>query len=293
MSEKIRLENVNFIYGAGTPYETRALKDVSFSLEAGSMTGLIGHTGSGKTTLVRLLNGLERPASGRVLLDGADIWEKPREIGRIRFRVGIVMQYPEYQLFEETVGKDIAFGPKNMKLPADEIERRVFESARTVGLSEDDLGKSPFDLSGGQKRRVAIAGVMAMDPEVLILDEPAAGLDPEGREIVFSSIEKYRREKNATVLIVSHSMEDVAERCGGLLILGHGQLIKSGSVDEVFGNPEELKAAGLDVPQLTYLGLLLERRGIKLDRSVYTLGNTADAVASLLSGTDMRRGKTL
>ncbi|MBP5173874.1 MAG: energy-coupling factor transporter ATPase [Clostridia bacterium] len=282
MSEILRLENVSYIYSRRTPYEKKALDGIDLSFEKGSVTGIIGHTGSGKSTLVRLLNGLERPTEGRVFFNGEDIWKKPREIGRLRFRIGLVMQYPEYQLFEETVGRDIAYGPKNMKLPQAEIDRRVAESAATVGLSEDVLEMPPFDLSGGRKRRAAIAGVMAMEPEVLILDEPAAGLDPEGRNRVFDAVERYRVEKNATVIIVSHSMEEMAARCDRLVILCGGRIAASGMASDIFGDPGKLISAGLELPQVGTLAMLLEGNGLPLGRPVTTVGEAADAIAALL-----------
>ncbi|MBO4322034.1 MAG: energy-coupling factor transporter ATPase [Clostridia bacterium] len=282
MSEILRLENVSYIYSRRTPYEKKALDGIDLSFEKGSVTGIIGHTGSGKSTLVRLLNGLERPTEGRVFFNGEDIWKKPREIGRLRFRIGLVMQYPEYQLFEETVGRDIAYGPKNMKLPQAEIDRRVAESAATVGLSEDVLEMPPFDLSGGRKRRAAIAGVMAMEPEVLILDEPAAGLDPEGRNRVFDAVERYRVDKNATVIIVSHSMEEMAARCDRLVILCGGRIAASGMASDIFGDPGKLISAGLELPQVGTLAMLLEGNGLPLGRPVTTVGEAADAIAALL-----------
>ena len=282
MSEILRLENVSYIYSRRTPYEKKALDGIDLSFEKGSVTGIIGHTGSGKSTLVRLLNGLERPTEGRVFFNGEDIWKKPREIGRLRFRIGLVMQYPEYQLFEETVGRDIAYGPKNMKLPQAEIDRRVAESAATVGLSEDVLEMPPFDLSGGRKRRAAIAGVMAMEPEVLILDEPAAGLDPEGRNRVFDAVERYRVEKNATVIIVSHTKEEMAARCDRLVILCGGRIAASGMASDIFGDPGKLISAGLELPQVGTLAMLLEGNGLPLGRPVTTVGEAADAIAALL-----------
>ncbi|MCQ2427985.1 MAG: energy-coupling factor transporter ATPase [Clostridia bacterium] len=284
MSDIITLENITYVYSPGTPYEKKALDNISVSFEKGTVTGIIGHTGSGKSTLVRLLNGLERPSSGRVLLDGEDIWLKPKSIGKIRFRVGLVMQYPEYQLFEETVRKDIAFGPKNMKLPEDEIERRVRETAKTVGLSEEVLDMAPFDLSGGRKRRAAIAGVMAMTPEVLILDEPAAGLDPEGRKKVFDAISAYKEEHGATVIIVSHSMEDMAERCDRLCILNNGRIAAYGNSGDIFGDPSVLIGAGLDVPEITAVAYKLSERGLKLGKAVFTVSDAAEAVAEILKG---------
>jgi energy-coupling factor transport system ATP-binding protein len=282
----IELEHVGFIYGRGTPFEKKALDDVSFAAGPGTVTGIIGHTGSGKSTLVRLLNGLERPTSGRVLLDGRDIWEKPRKIGALRFRVGLVMQYPEYQLFDETVYADIAFGPKNMKLGEDEIDRRVRHYAAVAGLSADDLGRSPFDLSGGQKRRAAIAGIMAMEPEILVLDEPAAGLDPEGRATIFGAIDAYRLERSATVIIVSHSMEDMAERCDSIVILKEGRLFDSGTRGEVFSHPERLVEAGLDMPEITRLSVLLSEAGLPVGTQ-YTVRDLALRLASLRERRDL------
>jgi len=284
MSVIIKLENISYVYSPGTPFEKRALDKIDLEIEKGSVTGIIGHTGSGKSTLVRLLNGLERPSEGTVYLDGENIWKKPKQIGKIRFRVGLVMQYPEYQLFEETVRKDIAFGPKNMKLSAEEIEKRVSDCAKTVGLSEDVLEMAPFDLSGGRKRRAAIAGVMAMYPEVLILDEPAAGLDPEGRKKVFDAIDEYRRERGATIIIVSHSMEDMADRCDDLVILNNGRIAASGKSSDIFGNPSILTGAGLDVPQISAVASLLAKRGKRLDKTVYTVKDAADGYEKLLKG---------
>ena len=255
----------------GTVYETLALNDVSVGFEDGKITGLIGHTGSGKSTLVGMLNGLIRPMSGEVLLDGENIWEKPKNIGSVRFRVGLVMQYPEYQLFEDTVEKDISFGPKNMGLSPDEISRRVKEAADIVGLSGKELAKSPFDLSGGQKRRAAIAGVMAMEPELLVLDEPAAGLDPVGRETVFSAIADYRNMRNSTVVIVSHSMEDMARWCDVLTVMADGGVPMTGSCEDVFSHAEELKKTGLDLPQITKLMLLLREKGVPVGENIYTV----------------------
>ena len=270
MNKKIELQSVSYVYGERTPFEITALKNVNLNIEAGSVTGIIGHTGSGKSTLVRLLNGLERPASGKVLLDGVDIWEKPKEIGKVRFRVGLVMQYPEYQLFEETVEKDIAFGPKNMGLNEEEISKRIREAIDFVGLSPDVLSKNPFDLSGGQKRRVAIAGVIAMRPEVLVLDEPAAGLDPQGRDAILDGVFKYREKTGATVIIVSHSMEDMARLWDDIIVLSHGEVVLQGTRDEVFVESEMLERIGLAVPQITLLMHELNARGIKVNNGIYT-----------------------
>ena len=277
----ISLENVSFVYGAKTPFEIEALDNVNLTVREGSVTGIIGHTGSGKSTLVQLLNGLERPTSGRVLLDGKDIWEDPKDMRKIRFRVGLVMQYPEYQLFEETVAADIAFGPRNMGLDEDEVARRVRDAAAFVGLEKEVLEKSPFDLSGGQKRRVAIAGVMAMRPEILVLDEPAAGLDPRGRDVILNGIRTYGKETGSTVLIVSHSMEDMASFCDDIIVMSGGRVFLSGSRDEVFSHACELQSVGLDVPQITRLALALEARGISLPHGIYTVEAATEAVSKL------------
>lgn len=261
---KIRLENISYVYGAGTPYEKHALDNVNIDIPGGVMTGVIGHTGSGKSTLMQLLNGLERPSAGRVLLDGTDIWAEPKKISEVRFRVGLVMQYPEYQLFEETVEKDIAFGPRNMKLSEDEVARRISEAAGFVGLAPELMKKSPFDLSGGEKRRAAIAGVMAMTPEVLVLDEPAAGLDPVGRSTIFDAVERYRASTGATVIIVSHSMEDMARICDNMIVLSEGRVVMSGDTDEVFGRAAELAACGLDIPEISKLMLRLREDGLPI-----------------------------
>ncbi len=268
---KLRLEGISYVYGAGTPYEKHALRDVDLDIPAGLITGVIGHTGSGKSTLMQLLNGLERPTTGRVYLDGRDIWEQPKKISEVRFRVGLVMQYPEYQLFEETVEKDIAFGPRNMKLSEKEIAERVAEAAGFVGLAPELMKKSPFDLSGGEKRRAAIAGVMAMTPEVLVLDEPAAGLDPVGRATIFDAVERYRAGTGATVLIVSHSMEDMARICDNIVVLSEGRVIMSGSTDEVFGRADELSSCGLDIPEISKLMLRLRELGTPVERIPYSV----------------------
>ncbi len=268
---KLSLKNVSYTYGAGTPYEIKALDNVSLDIKKGIVTGIIGHTGSGKSTLVQLLNGLLKPDSGQVLLDGEDIWQKPKEISKIRYRVGLVMQYPEYQLFEETVEKDIAYAPTNKGLPEDEIKRLVDEAAEFAGVDKELLEKSPFDLSGGQKRRVAIAGIIAMNPEILVLDEPAAGLDPRGRDLILSGIRKYQEKTGASVVIVSHSMEDMARFCDELIVMSGAQLMLQGSCDEVFSNAEMLTKIGLDVPRITYLMTKLRARGVDVNSGVYTV----------------------
>lgn len=274
---KLRLLGVSYVYSKGTPFEMKALDNVSLDIHAGKLTGIIGHTGSGKSTMVQLFNGLTTPTSGKVLLDGEDIWAKPKEIGKIRFRVGLVMQYPEYQLFEETVAADIAFGPKNMGLSADEIKERVAEAADFVSLSHELMEQSPFDLSGGQKRRVAIAGIMAMRPEVLVLDEPAAGLDPQGRRAIFSGIKAYNRQTGCTVIIVSHSMEDMAEFCDDVVVMAHAKVLMAGSRDEIFAHADKLEAVGLDIPQITRLSLMLADAGITFPESLYTVGYAVTA----------------
>ena len=280
---KIRLETINYYYGKGTPFEVKALDSVSLDIHAGKLTGIIGHTGSGKSTLVQLLNGLSRAGEGRVLLDGTDIWAKPKDIGRIRYRVGLVMQYPEYQLFEETVFADIAFGPRNMGLSEEEIRERVVEAAAFAGVPADLMDKSPFDLSGGQKRRVAIAGIMAMRPEVLVLDEPAAGLDPQGRHTIFQGIREYNRNTGCTVLIVSHSMEDMAQYCDDVVVMAHAKVLMAGDRNEIFARADELEAVGLDIPQITKLCLLLREGGMPMPAGLYTTEAAEDALMAIFS----------
>ena len=310
--DKIVLERVTYLYGAGTPFERRALDGVSLSIREGCITGIIGHTGSGKSTMMQLLNGLAEPTEGKVYLDGyalysnwknaiedwkslpafnglegralkkavkAELAKRKRELC---FRVGLVMQYPEYQLFEETVYKDIAFGPKNMGLSAQEIDTRVREAARFTGVETAWLDKSPFDLSGGQKRRVAIAGVMAMRPEVLVLDEPAAGLDPRGRTQIFEEIVAYQKETGSTVLIVSHSMEDMAQYCDELAVLSEGKLVLKGTREEVFSKSELLESVGLDIPQITRLTRDLRARGFDLPDNIYTVDQAVEHLKKTL-----------
>ena len=274
----LELIDIVYTYSKNTPFEKTALDKVSVSFEAGRINGLIGHTGSGKSTLVQMMNGLLRPDSGEVLLFGKSIWEEPKKIRDVRFKVGLVFQYPEYQLFEETCEKDIAFGPKNMGLDAQEIDRRVKSAAQFVGLDESLLVKSPFELSGGQKRRVALAGIMAMEPEVLILDEPAAGLDPIGREEIFGGIRSYQRSRNNTVIIVSHSMEDVAAYCDNITVLSEGKLFMSGSCAEVFEHEAELTEMGLGVPQITRFIRMLRDAGVELRRDIYTVEDAVSAI---------------
>ena len=284
MSEyKIELQGVTYRYSPDTPYETCALNNVTLGFEAGKITGVIGHTGSGKSTLIQMLNGLLKPDSGSVILDGEDIWADPKKINSVRFKVGMVMQYPEYQLFEETVRKDIAFGPQNMGMSEEEINKAVEDAAAVVGLTDEMLEKSPFDLSGGQKRRAAIAGIMAMKPEVLVLDEPAAGLDPEGRESILNAVEKYRNETGATVIIVSHSMEDMARRCDNVVVMSRSKVILNGTCNEVFTNAEKLTEAGLDIPQITRLMVLLRAKGVDVDGKIYTVDRAEQVLLKLFS----------
>ena len=278
----LSVKDVSFVYSPKTPYEKCALDHVSLDIERGVITGIIGHTGSGKSTLVQLFNGLEKPHSGSILLDGRDIWTKPKEIRAIRFRVGLVMQYPEYQLFEETVRADIAYGPRNMGLDQEEIERRVSDAMRFVELDTELLEQSPFDLSGGQKRRVAIAGIIAMRPDVLVLDEPAAGLDPRGREVIFRGIRNYQQETGASVVIVSHSMEDMAKLCDRLIVMSDAKVMMDGSPDEIFSRGDELHAIGLNVPEVTRTMIELRKLGISVNTDVYAVDAAVKEIEKLL-----------
>ena len=283
MEPILQVQNLTHTYSAGTPFEHTALDHMTFSVYPGEFIGIIGHTGSGKSTLMQHLNGLLKPTDGKVLLDGKDIWSDKKLTREARFRVGLVFQYPEYQLFEETVYKDIAFGPKNMGLPAEEVDRRVREAAAFVGLTEQQLQVSPFDLSGGQKRRVAIAGVIAMEPEVLILDEPTAGLDPVGREEILMNIESYRKAKNATIMMVSHSMNDVARLTDRLLVLNGSRIAMDGTPDEVFTRAWELEQMGLDIPQITKVFMRLKEMGLPV-QPVYTMKQAVSALKKLKEG---------
>ena len=267
----IQTEGLTYRYGFGTPFEKTAVDHVDLEIEAGSFVGIIGHTGSGKSTLIQHLNGLLRPTEGKVLLDGVDIWADKSKMRQMRFRVGLVFQYPEYQIFEETVAKDIAFGPRNMGLAEEEVQARVQETASIVGLSEEILKQSPFLLSGGQKRRVAIAGVMAMRPEVLILDEPTAGLDPRGREEILQEIQAYRNQTGATILLVSHSMEDVARHAKKILVMNAGKVFCYDTVANVFRRSQELQAIGLAVPQITRICDALRAKGVPLTDDIFTV----------------------
>lgn len=283
MNPMLEIKNLTYTYSAGTPFEHTALDNISFQVNRGEFIGIIGHTGSGKSTLMQQLNGLLKPTAGTVMLDGKDIWSDKKLTRQARFRVGLVFQYPEYQLFEETVYQDIAFGPRNMGLDEKEIDRRVREAAGFVGLSEQQLSVSPFDLSGGQKRRVAIAGVIAMEPEVLILDEPTAGLDPVGRADILGNIQSYRKAKNATIMMVSHSMEDVARLTDRLLVLNGSKLAMQGSPVEVFAHAEQLKQMGLSIPQVTQIFLHLRDLGLKVD-NVYTIDQAIKVLKQLKEG---------
>ena len=286
MSNILELRGVSYDYNSKTPFATAALRDVSIGFEEGKVTGVIGHTGSGKSTLVQLLNGLLRPSAGQVLLRGKDIWEKPKEIAKVRFEVGLVMQYPEYQLFDATVRSDIGFGPRNMKLSDEEIDARVREALAFVGLPEDILEKSPFDLSGGQRRRVAIAGVIAMKPSVLILDEPAAGLDPRGRNEILSGLWEYGKKSGTTVILVSHSMEDMAQYCDRVVVMNDASVYMEGNVNEVFSRAEMLDRIGLDVPEIAKIAAILRSRGVPLFGDLYTVSGVRDALLALLKGGD-------
>ena len=267
----LEIKNLTHTYGIGTPFQRSAVEDVSFAVEPGEFLGVIGHTGSGKSTLIQHLNGLLKPTSGQILLDGKDIWAEPKKIREVRFQVGLVFQYPEYQLFEETVYQDIAFGPKNQGKTGAELDRAVREAARLVGLRDSHLDKSPFELSGGQKRRVALAGVLAMEPKVLVLDEPTAGLDPAGRENLMANIREYHRNRGTTIILVSHSMDEIARNAGRILVLKSAQVLMSGTPAEVFARGKELLSAGLDVPQITRVAMALRDRGLPIDPAVYTV----------------------
>ena len=267
----IKTENLTYVYGEGTPFQKTAVDNVSLEIEEGEMVGIIGHTGSGKSTLIQHFNGLLKPTSGNVYIDGERLWDDKARLRPIRFKVGLVFQYPEYQLFEETCYKDIAFGPKNMGLDEKEIDRRIKETAKMVGLAPEILDKSPFELSGGQKRRVAIAGVMAMEPKVLILDEPASGLDPKGREQILGLIREYHEQTGNTVLLVSHSMEDIAKNVSKILVMNSAKVFCYDKTEKVFSRSEELVSMGLAVPQITRVFNRLRAMGIDLPDNVYTV----------------------
>ena len=286
MEPILQIEHLTHTYSAGTPFQRSAVDDMNLSMMDGEFLGIIGHTGSGKSTLIQHLNGLLKPTSGRILLQGRDIWADPKKIRDVRFQVGLVFQYPEYQLFEETVYKDIAFGPKNMGLDEADIDRRVRDAAAFVGLTEAMLDKSPFELSGGQKRRVAIAGVIAMEPKVLVLDEPTAGLDPRGRDDILARIQDYHRAKNASVVLVSHSMEEIARNVDRIAVLSDGHVFMEGTPRQVFTRADELEQVGLDIPQVTKVALILRQRGLPVDTAVYTVEALRDALLRKEGGAD-------
>ncbi len=285
----ITTENLTLKYGVGTPFEKTALDNVSVGIEDGDYVGVIGHTGSGKSTLISHFNAILKPTSGRVYVDGEDLWQE-NKLKRIqtRFKVGLVFQYPEYQLFEDTVYNDIAFGPKNMGLSDNDIEQRVLKAIEFVGLDKKYLEKSPFDLSGGQKRRVAIAGVMAMSPKVLVLDEPAAGLDPKGRDEILARIREYHQETKSTVLLVSHSMEDIAKNAHSIIVMNRAKCMMHASVKEVFEKAEELEKIGLDIPQITKVFISLNKLGYKVSSDIYTVDDARDEILRCLKGGDIR-----
>lgn len=280
----LETKDLTYRYGVGTPFEKTAVEHVSISIEQGEFLGVIGHTGSGKSTLIQMLNGLIKPTAGQVLLAGKDIWEEPKKIRSVRFRVGMVFQYPEYQLFEETVLKDIMFGPKNMGLSEEEARSRALEAARFTGLREELLKKSPFELSGGEKRRAAVAGVIAMDPDVLILDEPTAGLDPRGRDVLLAQITQYHKERNNTVLLVSHSMEDIGRTADRLLVMNSGRAAALSPTREVFSRGEELEKMGLRVPQITKIMQELQKLGCPVDVSTLTVDEALKQLIPFFKG---------
>lgn len=284
MKPVLEVKALTHTYSAGTPFEHKAIDNVDLEVMPGEFLGIIGHTGSGKSTLIQHLNGLLRPTDGQILLDGTDIWERPKEIRKVRFQVGLVFQYPEYQLFEETVFKDISFGPKNMGLEDEEVERRVRRAAAFAGIDEEMLEKSPFELSGGQKRRVAIAGVIAMEPKVLILDEPTAGLDPRGREAILAQLRSYHKQKGNTVILVSHSMEEIARNVDRIVVMSHSHKLMDGTPEEVFSRAGELLQVGLDVPQVTKVAMELQKRGLLADSSVYTIDELVRRLLALKGG---------
>ena len=284
MKPVLEVKALTHTYSAGTPFEHKAIDNVDLEVMPGEFLGIIGHTGSGKSTLIQHLNGLLRPMDGQILLDGTDIWERPKEIRKVRFQVGLVFQYPEYQLFEETVYKDISFGPKNMGLEGEEIACRVRRAAALAGIDEEMLEKPPFEPSGGQKRRVAIAGVIAMEPKVLILDEPTAGLDPRGREAILAQLRSYHKQKGNTVILVSHSMEEIARNVDRIVVMSHSHKLMDGTPEEVFSRADELLQVGLDVPQVTKVAMELQKRGLLADSSVYTIDELVRRLLALKGG---------
>ena len=280
----IEVKNLSYTYAKKSVISKAAIKNISFSANAGEIIGVIGHTGSGKSTLMQMLNGLLKPDSGEILYEGVNIWDKPKEIYKFRYNIGLVFQYPEYQLFEETVYKDISFGPTNMGLDSDEIDRRVKDAAFSLGLKEEHLNKSPFDLSGGEKRRAAIAGVMAMKPKVLVLDEPTAGLDPEGRELLLNTIVKYKNKENALIIIVSHSMEEMAKIADKLLVLNNGEAEFFDTVENVFNDSEKLVEMGLDVPLITRIFIKLKEMNLVKTDNVFTVDDAVKCIVNSLKG---------
>jgi energy-coupling factor transport system ATP-binding protein len=288
MTHAIETIGLTHYYSKGTVQQVAAINDVNLTIEKGELVGVIGHTGSGKSTLISHFNGLLKPDAGKVLVDGTDIWKDKETLRNTRFKVGLCFQYPEYQLFEETVFKDIAFGPKNMKLSEAEVKERVLRAAEFVGVKPEHLDKSPFDLSGGEKRRVAIAGVMSMEPEVLIFDEPAAGLDPQGRRELIKLIKDYREQTGSAVVIVSHSMEDIASLADKVIVMNNSRIEMQGTVDEVYSRGEELRRIGLNIPEITEIFLRLRARGFDVPANVYTVEQGAAILKALASG---RRGK--
>lgn len=283
MAEILRAENISYTYNEGMPNKMTAIHDINFSMQEKDFMGIIGATGSGKSTLISHFNGLVKPTSGKIYVSGQDIWENPKEIRKFRFMVGLVFQYPEYQLFEETVAKDIAFGPKNMGLSEDEINDRVKQSALFCGIDDDLLKRSPFDLSGGQKRRVAIAGVIAMRPKLLVLDEPAAGLDPEGRDTILNEIKEYNKKTDTSVILVSHSMEDIAKYANRVLVLNKGAIAMDDNTDKIFEQSDELLKLGLSVPQVTRIFMHLKAMGLDIDTDVYTIKYAVQTILSKIS----------
>ena len=284
MEPILRVDDLTHTYSAGTPFQRNAVEHMNLTVMPGEFVGIIGHTGSGKSTLIQHLNGLLKPTEGHIYLDGTDIWEKPKEIRKVRFQVGLVFQYPEYQLFEETIYKDIAYGPQNMGLDHDEVDRRVREAAAYVGIGEELLEKSPFELSGGQKRRVAIAGVLAMEPKVLILDEPTAGLDPRGRESILAQLRHYHEKRGTTILLVSHSMEEIARNVQRIVVLNNARNYMEGTPREVFARASELEAVGLDVPLVTKIAAELKHRGLAISDNVYTVEELHAQLLALKGG---------
>ena len=280
----LETKDLSFLYSKGTTSQVAAINDINVKIEKGELVGVIGHTGSGKSTLIEHFNAILKPTSGSVFLDGNDIWQDKKNIRSVRFKVGVCFQYPEYQLFEETVEKDVGFGPKNMGLSAEEISKRVCSALSFVGLDESYLEKSPFDLSGGEKRRVAIAGVMAMEPEVLVLDEPCAGLDPRGRDTVLSLIKEYKEKTGSTVIVVSHSMEDVSRLATKILVMNESRLAYYDTVKNVFSHADELYSMGLDIPQYTRLFLLLKEAGYDINTDIYTFEEAKKELLRLFNG---------